>query len=848
MAPPTAASPESTQIRMNLLSLAARLLRRLNLWNLSRIRVTSWRPLTLLLSLALLAAQPVGVQAQSVDTSGSTFQALQQLQQAQQLNNAAQQPLSTPRMAPLFPQSGAGAPSPAVLQHMMGSDGSGNSGNARATGNDSNNPQQDANKADSPLAGPRDALPDNEFQRFVFNATGNRLAVFGQSYFAQAERTFAPSERIPVPADYVLGPGDELFIRVWGSVDVDLRATVDRNGLINLPRVGAITLAGVRVSEAEQVLRTQIGRVFRNFNLNVTLGQLRGMQIFVVGQARKPGSYSVSSLSTLINAVFASGGPNTNGSLRRIQLKRNEQIVGELDLYDFILNGDKTQDVRLQNGDTVVFLPKGPQIALLGALDNPAIFELKGSTESAATVLRYAGLSRISVNRPTALLERVDPLNTKSPRSVSTIKLDGPSAEATALRDGDMLTLFGLAPAFGNAVTLRGTVAAPLRYPYTAGMRISQLIPDREALITPDYYQRKNRLVQFASSTAPVQAGAAVDVTQGSVEHDVRNIVDEPNWEYAVVERLNREDLTMQVLPFNLGKAVIKRDPEHDLLLLPGDVVTIFGINDVSNPVSRRTRLVRVEGEVQAPGIYQVRPGESLHSLLRRVGGLTGEAYVFGTEFNRASTKATQQAALNEAVHRLENQLASAGADQAANLVTSDAQTALQLRTAHAEARKAQISRLRNIKSTGRIALELDPNATSLKDLPDIPLEDGDRVYIPHRPGFVLAVGAVANTNGLLWRPGKRLREYLNIAGVEPDAEESHLFVVRADGSVAHNAHRGWFSNLDNLELMPGDTVVVPEKTDRETAMTTLVRGLKDWSQIFYQFGLTAAAIHTLRL
>jgi protein involved in polysaccharide export with SLBB domain len=772
--------------------------------------------------------------AQGFDVGG--LQALQALQ-------AAQQPAAMPGIGPMTPSSlGPTAINPINPANPI------NAAAAQRPLGAEPNPAQDVKAESDLLVGSgRDLLAENEFQRFVFNATGHKLGVFGQGYFHPGDRSFAPGERMPVPADYVLGPGDELFVRVWGSIDVDLRATVDRNGLINLPRVGAITMAGVKVSEAETVLRTQIGRVFRNFSLNVTLGQLRSMQIFVVGQARKPGSYTVSSLSTLINAVFASGGPNTNGSLRRIQLKRNDLVVGELDLYDFILNGDKTQDARLQSGDTVVFLPKGAQIALLGALDNPAIFELKSSTESAAKVLGYAGLSRISTNRPTALLERIDALNTKAPRSVGTVRLDDQSAESTLLRDGDLLTLFGLAPAFGNAVTLRGTVAAPLRYPHSTGMRISQLIPDREALITPDYYQRKNRLVQFTAPTA--QAAAAVDVNQGTVEHDVRNIVDEPNWEYAVVERLNREDLTMQVLPFNLGKAVLKHDPEHDLVLLPGDVVTIFGINDVSNPVSRRTRLVRVEGEVQAPGVYQVRPGESLRGLIHRIGGLTPQAYVFGTEFNRASTRLAQQAALNEAVNRLENQLASAGADQAANLVTSDVQTALQLRTAHLEARKAQINRLKSIKSNGRIALELDPAASTLGDLPDVGLEDSDRIYIPHRPGFVLVVGAVANTNGLLWREDKRLRDYLNVAGVEPDANEAGLFVVRADGSVEHNhAHRGWFdASLDNLKLMPGDTVVVPEKTDRETFWTAVTRGLKDWSQVLYQFGLTAAAINTLR-
>jgi protein involved in polysaccharide export with SLBB domain len=291
---------------------------------------------------------------------------------------------------------------------------------------------------------------------------------------------------------------------------------------------------------------------------------------------------------------------------------------------------------------------------------------------------------------------------------------------------------------------------------------------------------------------------------------------------------------------------VIDRDPAHDLALQPGDVVTVFARQDIRNPVSRQTRLVRVEGEIAAPGIYQIQPGETLPQLVQRAGGMTPEAYVFGTEFAREETRRQQQIALDDAIKRLEAQLASEGATAAANLSATDAQAANQLRQAQAEARKAQITRLKGLKSTGRIALELPASATPT-DLPDLPLEDGDRVSVPARPAFVFAVGAVANNNAILWRSGRKMRDYLDVAGVDAEADMGNSFIVRADGTVLHASRRGWFNDLEGTELMPGDTLVVPEKGNRETFWTAFTRGLKDWSQILYQFGLAAAAIQTLR-
>jgi len=371
-------------------------------------------------------------------------------------------------------------------------------------------------------------------------------------------------------------------------------------------------------------------------------------------------------------------------------------------------------------------------------------------------------------------------------------------------------------------------------------MRISTLIPERAALITPDYFVRKNKLVQFAETR---------DVALGTVDRDVRNLLDEPNWDYAAIERLDSDRITLKLIPFHLGKAVIERDPQHDLQLQPGDVITVFARNDMRAPVARQTRLVRVEGEVGAPGIYQVQPGETLDQLLQRAGGLTDQAYLYGLELSRASTRQAQTAALTDAVRRLETQLATQAATATANLSSTDSQAAASLQASQRELRAAQLARLKTLKPSGRISLELDPRIRQAQELPELPLEDGDHVTVPNRPGYVFAVGAVDNTNALVWRRGRQVKDYLYSAGVQPDADEDNLFVLRADGSVVRRGGRGWFggNGVHGLELMPGDTLVVPDKVDRETLWTGLTRGLKDWSQILYQFGLTAAAIKTLK-
>ena len=237
---------------------------------------------------------------------------------------------------------------------------------------------------------------------------------------------------------------------------------------------------------------------------------------------------------------------------------------------------------------------------------------------------------------------------------------------------------------------------------------------------------------------------------------------------------------------------------------------------------------------------------------MARAGGFTRQAYLFGTEFSRESTRARQREALQDAIRRLEVSSSAAGARQAANLSGADAAAAARLQAAEDEARRTQLNRLRNLRPNGRIALELSPSIARLDELPDLPLEDGDAIVVPARPGFVFAVGAVANENALLWRSGRTVKQYLAAAGINPEADEDNVFVVRADGSVKHSRDSSgfWFSSrsqLQGLELAPGDTIVVPDLLNRETPWNAFVRGAKDWTQILSNFGIAAAAIKTLR-
>ncbi len=730
--------------------------------------------------------------------------------------------------------------------------------------------------------------PPGEFQRFVEGATGRLLPIFGSAFFADAAETSLSLDNVPVSADYTIGPGDEIITRAWGAIDIDYRSTVDRNGMLNLPKVGSFSVAGVKASDLERNLRTQIGRLYTNFDLSVSLGQLRGLRVFVVGPAQRPGVVTLASQSTLLSAVVTAGGPAPSGSMRRILLRRDGRVISDLDVYEFLVSGDKSKDVQLAAGDVVVFQPAGPRIALTGSLDTPAIFELKSAQEPLREVLRYAGGAPVLANPNLVQLERIDPAQPLAARFVEAFRLDAAGLQKT-LRDGDVLTLLPISPQFANAVTLKGHVAQPLRYPFTPGMRIRDLIPDHDALISPDFYRRKNLLVQMIeddddAGSRPPESGSvrnqrlsAVGADRAGAESSIADqatasrgireprsvreqdraavarsrrtpaaLFDELNWDYATVERLN-PDLSTQVIAFNLGRAILQNDPASNIALAPGDVVTVYSQKDIRVPVARQTRLVSLEGEINAPGVYQLQPGETLRGLIQRAGGFTAQAYVYGLEFSREETRARQRVNLSAAITRLESLSAIQTARDAANRRDdTTTQTAAAVSNA---ATQAQLARLSRLQPNGRIALELTPESQSADALPDLPLEHGDRIVVPPRPGFVTVAGAVVNSNAFIWKPGRTAGDYLRLAGADEAADTSNMFILRADGTVNHASDRRGFFGRNNLEsqpLQPGDALIVPNQLDFETWGRAFVRNLKDISLIFGQFGLGIAAIHSL--
>lgn len=712
---------------------------------------------------------------------------------------------------------------------------------------------QDAQRNNlSPLRVPK-VQPPSQFQKFVQEGTGKLLPLFGASLF-ENPMAYAADAAAPAPDEYVLGPGDEVRIQIWGSVDFAGNQTLDRNGQINLPKIGAISLGGVQVKDLESVLKKQVGTVFSNVNVNAALGKLRGMTVYVVGQANQPGTYNLNSLSTLVNAVFASGGPSANGSMRQIELKRGGKTVTTLDLYEFIAKGDKSKDASLLPGDVIMIPPAGPRIALVGATDHGAIYELTSGAKVKDVLAMGGGLSALA-SQQKALLERINAQTNQTssaPREIQNLMLNQHGLNQ-ALQDGDVLTLLPISPAFANAITLQGTVAQPLRHPWVPNMRVSDLITDQESLITPDYYKRKNKLVQNIDSKdakgtglETLEVGKLKDTKDAGKEvaQRINSMVDQINWDYAVLERLNAKDLRVELIPFNLGKAVLQKEPAHNLELQPGDVVTILSSTDVQLPSERKTRMVKIEGEVAAPGVYQTLPGETLPQLLQRVGGLTLQAYVYGTEFTRESVRKQQQENLDQVIRRLEAQGVSASATLLANLTGDRITQAASLQQQQQQQMQAQITRLKALKSKGRVSLELNADQATL---PSLPLEDGDTILVPTLPAFVAAAGSVNNDNVFIYRQGKTVADVLAAAGLNEDSESSEAFVLRADGSIFSRKTAGLFSRFESAKLMPGDTVVVPSKVDRESGYNILMRGLKDWTQIFSNLGIGAAAIKTLK-
>lgn len=684
------------------------------------------------------------------------------------------------------------------------------------------------------------ARPHTEFEQIVADTVGRALPLFGQSLFAQPPSTFAPTDHVQVPGDYVVGPDDELQIRIWGQLNADLRVVVDRSGQIYIPKVGQIPVAGIHYNDLGEHLKTEIQKLFRNFNLTVSLGRIRSIQVFVVGQARYPGTYTISSLSTLVNAVFASGGPTPQGSLRDVQVQRDGRTIAHLDFYELLVKGDKSKDVHLQSSDVLYFPKVGPLVAVAGSVNTPAIYEVKKGSSLSDLIEIAGGLSTVAdTNKVT-----VERIGDRESRQVMEFPLDAQS-RSMPLNDGDIVRVLSIVPRFSNAVTLRGNVVNPGRYTWKPGMRVRDLIPDAQALLTRPYWLGRAGMTDGRSTEYPLDPAlrGRRNPNSASITGDVHLASPEINWNYAIIQRVNPVDLSIKLISFDLGKAVLEGDPANNLELQTDDIITIFSQADVSVPQSMRARYMRVEGEVVRAGVYKVEEGELIRDVLKRAGGVTPDAYIFGTVLTRESAREEQQKSIDELARTLEVEIRQAAVSAAASSTAEDAQTL----AARRASQEALIAQLRNTKATGRVVLTLKPTATSIDDYPAIAVEDNDRIVIPHLSATVSVVGMVYNPGSFVFSPHRKAGEYLRMAGKgKPNADMHHAFLLHADGTVVPStAVNGLFTGdkFAELRMHPGDQIVVPNKIQTGN----FVRGLRDWTQISSQLALTGAALAVIK-
>lgn len=734
--------------------------------------------------------------------------------------------------------------------------------------------------------------PVTDLQRLASESSGQLLPIFGRELFHASPSTFAPVDQIPVLPDYVVGPGDEILVRLWGHTNFNGRLTVDRSGSIYIPNVGDVHVAGQRFSDLQGQLEREVSRTYRNFQLSVGLGQLRSIRVFVLGEARQPGSYTVSSLATVFNALLASGGPTVQGSIRKIELRRGGKAVTTVDLYELLLHGDKSKDVALQSGD-VIFIPfVGPQVAISGSVRHPAIYELKQDT-SVADLLALAG--GFSATASDASLS-VDRISDHSDRIALSIKLDQ-AGLSTPVREGDVIHADSILRAFKDSVTIRGNLANVERFSWHPGMKLSDIIPDRESLLTHDYWRERNRLglptplfeplakdehervqqtTEESSTTATDDSSNEV-LRRGSTSSDSRTRssaslpggsqltrsalaeqqqsasdrlgptnarridlklpAPEIDWSYAVIERLDPKTLRSTLVPFNLGRLVNDHDQSQDQLLQPGDVVTILSQADVHVSTDEQTKFVRLEGEFGSAGVYSVGADETLRDVVRRAGGLTSKAYLFGASFTRESARVLQQERLDEYVSQLSVQMQRSSATRAMSSLNPLAAGS------DMAAQEEMLNKLRRMRATGRVVLELKADSSGIESVPAIPLENGDTFSVPSRPLMVSMIGAVYGQNVLLYRPDRKVRDYLDLAG-RPNrvADQRREFIIRADGSILSRdtAPGGlWSKGFESTPVYPGDTIVVPEKPIKPSTLRDVV----DWSQVFSQFAIGAAGL-----
>lgn len=675
------------------------------------------------------------------------------------------------------------------------------------------------------------------------------LSVFGSEIFDNLDLSFEPNLSIATPSQYIIGVNDQLVIDVYGVSDVTKKLKVTTEGDIRFPNLGPIKVAGLSVEDARVKIKKALTRIYPGIAtgavaVQVSVGQIRSIQITLLGEVRRPGTYTISALATLMNALYASGGPNEIGSFRKIELLRGGKLVTEFDLYDFLLKGDLSKNKLLQDDDVIRVGTYRTRVALKGALKKPAIFDLQPG-ESAADLIQYAGGFADVAYKERVRITRLG----STQREILTI----PAAELPQFRllSGDTLTVDSLPAYYANRVWISGAIYHNGAYGLQQAKDIRELL--KLARLREDAYLERGIIRRLKSDLTPSMIPFNVnDVVKGlfnlSLQREdsihifrstdlrerytveINGEVNKPGV-YDYFENMRVQDLVLLANGYREGAAkqkieisrrlsaggtaddtvsyaVIKEislDKPDDLLfeLKPFDIIAIRRL-----PVYKEQITVRIEGEVLYPGTYTLSAkNERLSDIVTRSGGLKSSAFAEGAVLIRNTYQGvtSSDAALLGSKARLINQ------QSGRNIVPVEGGDSSLLKTLSAQQKPMSI----------RLADALSAKGGT----DDVLLEEGDIIKIPKSIQTIQTFGMVNLPKQIVYRDGLTLKEAVRESGgFAVNASRKHAYVVYANGAVKTTRKFLFFRSYP--ELKTGAEVYIPSKSDRKKLSTGEAVGL----------------------
>ena len=671
------------------------------------------------------------------------------------------------------------------------------------------------------------------------------LEPFGHELFNDPPSTFAPVMDIPIPIDYVVGPGDTVAVQLFGRVNAQHELPITRDGALQFPGIGPISVAGLTFTQLQEEIKTRVQSQLTGVTASVTMGRIRSIRIFVLGDAESPGSFEVSGLSTLTNALIASGGVNPGGSLRDVQLKRNNEIVSRMDLYELLLHGDTQADVRLLPGDVIFISPSGIQVGISGQVRRPAIYELKHETTIDELIALGGGLLHDAYPQR-AQIERV---RRNRERVLIDIDLTNPESGRTRVQDGDLVRIFPVLDQITDVVALTGHVSRPGDYQWFPGMRLTDLLPSMSVLrsggdgryllikredpkirtielISADLLaalgdpggdadlilQQQDRIHVFdihsdrspviepmlreaAARSAPDKPVSVVSI-EGMVHHPGRyplspemKITDLLRAAGGLNERAYMLDaeLTRHTVVDGRNRK-LSRQIVDPAAALEHDVRENIALAPYDQLTVRRipgwdeTGVIELAGEVKFPGKYPIARGEKLSQVIQRAGGITEDAYPRAAVFLREAAREREQQSIDQLAARLEQEMA---------LIMTSREGM------KPEEARMLLNQIRTAEALGRVVIDL---GGVLRDRGgyDVAVNPGDFLYIPQQPEEVTVVGEVYNPTSHLYNKPLSRHDYISLSGgVTENGNKRAVYVIHADGSVSPTRRFGRNPEVD---------------------------------------------------